>query len=104
MDLEALLLGMEPVAALGVGIAALALAPLIGALGKSEVGKSLEDSGRELTKSGIKWGLETFEKVQETVAEAGESWNDLVAEARSEARNAKNSAKSDPPTEIEITQ
>jgi hypothetical protein len=32
MDLEALLLGIEPVAALGVGAAALALAPLISAL------------------------------------------------------------------------
>ncbi|MDB9395704.1 hypothetical protein PN479_09925 [Microcystis aeruginosa CS-573] len=41
MDLEALLLGIEPVAALGVGAAALALAPLIGALGNPEVGKSL---------------------------------------------------------------
>jgi hypothetical protein len=104
MDLEALLLGVEPVAAIGVGIAALVLAPVIGALGNPEVGKSLANSGRDLTKSGIKWGLETFEKVQETVAEAGESWNDLVAEAQAEVKNAKNSAKPDAPTEIEIVE
>lgn len=104
MDLEALLLGVEPVAAISVGIAALVLAPVIGALGNPEVGKSLANSGRDLTKSGIKWGLEAFEKVQETVAEAGESWNDLVAEAQAEVKNAKNSAKSDAPTEIEIVE
>lgn len=104
MDLEALLLGIEPVAALGVGAAALALAPLIGALGNPEVGKSLADSGRDLTKNGIKWGLETFEKVQETLAEASESWNDLVAEAEAEIRTAKTSTKSEPPTEVEIAE
>jgi hypothetical protein len=104
MDLEALLLGIEPVAALGVGAAALALAPLIGALGNPEVGKSLAESGRDLTKSGIKWGLETFEKVQETVAEASESWNVLVAEAEAEIRTAKSSAKPEAPTEVEIAE
>ena len=104
MDLEALLLGVEPVAALAVGIAALALAPAISALGNSEAGKSLADSGRDLTKSGIKWGIETFEKVQGTVAEAGESWNDIVAEAEAEIRAAKNSAQSEAPKEVEITE
>lgn len=102
MDLEALLLGVEPVAALGVGVAALALAPLISSLGNSEVGESLANSGRDLTKNGIKWGLETFEKVQETIAEAGESWNDLVAEAQAEVKNTKAQANPSPPTEITI--
>jgi hypothetical protein len=42
--------------------------------------------------------------VQETVAEASESWNDLVAEAEAEIRTAKSSAKPEAPTEVEIAE
>ncbi|ACK68689.1 conserved hypothetical protein [Gloeothece citriformis PCC 7424] len=104
MDLEALLLGLEPAVALGVGIAALAVAPVIGALGNTEIGKNLSDSGRTLAKHGIKSGMETFEKIQETVAEVGESWNDIVAEAQQERKSARNSQKNPEPQNISISE
>lgn len=103
MDFEALLLGAEPVVALGAGIGALALGSAIIALGNSEAGKPLVESGRNLTKHGIKWGIEAFETVQGNVAEAGETWNDIVAEAQAEVRNAKKTAVTTP-NSVEITE
>lgn len=104
MDLEALLLGLEPAVALGVGLAALAVAPVVGALGNTEIGKSLSESGRSLAKHGIKSGMETFEKIQETVAEVGESWNDMVAEAQQERKVERNSQNSAEPQNISISE
>jgi len=103
MEFEALLLGVEPAIALGAGLAALALAPVLGALGNTEASKTLSESGRNLTKDGIKWGIETFDKVQGAVAEAGETLNDIVAEARTEARTPKNSSTPPQPKEVEIS-
>ncbi len=102
MDLEALLLGVEPMVALGLGLAALLVAPLVGALGNTEAGQSLVDSGRSMTKHGIRIGVETFNKVQETLAEVGESWNDLVAEAKAEVKVERNAAKAEQARRIEI--
>ncbi len=101
MDFEALLLGVEPAVAFGVGLTALAFGSAMSALGNTEVGKSLTESGRTLTKNGIKWGIETVEKVQGTVAEAGETWNDLVAEAQLEIKTGKNTTQT-APKEVEI--
>ncbi len=98
MEFEALL----PVAALGAGIAALALAPVIGALGNTEVSKSLSETGRNLTKNGIKMGIEAYENVQATLAEAGETWNDIVAEAKTEVKAKKTATATEQPTEVEI--
>jgi hypothetical protein len=102
MEFEALLLGAEPIVAFGAGLGALALGSAIVALGNSEAGQPLVESGRDLTKHGLKWSLETLDKVQETFAEAGESWNDLVAEARSEIKESKVAAEANPPQEVEI--
>ena len=83
------LLGIEPVFALGVGLAALAIAPVIGALGNPDAGETVAQTGRDMTKHGIKLGIEAVDTVQTHLAEAGESWNDLIAEAQSEIRTAK---------------
>ncbi|MCA2552481.1 MAG: DUF5132 domain-containing protein [Microcystis sp. M04BS1] len=83
------LLGIEPIFALGVGLAALAIAPAIGALSNSETGEKVAETGRDMTKQGIKWGAEAADTVQTYLAEASESWNDLVAEAQAEIRTAK---------------
>jgi hypothetical protein len=42
-----------------------------------------------LIKGGLKFGMETTEKLQSSFAEATESWNDLVAEAKSEVDTRK---------------
>jgi hypothetical protein len=102
MEFEALLLGAEPIVAFGAELGALALGSALVSLGNSEAGKPLVQSGRDLTKHGLKWGMEAFGKVQETVAEAGESWNDIVAEARSEIKETKASAEAVAPREVEI--
>jgi hypothetical protein len=83
------LLGIEPIFALGAGLAALAIAPAIGALSSSEAGQKVAETGRELTKEGIKRSVEVVDSVQTYLAEATESWNNLVAEAQAEVRNGK---------------
>ncbi len=104
MDFEALLLGIEPVAAFGLGAAAIAIGSTLSLLGNTEAGQSITESGRDLTKQGIKWGIDTFEKVQGNIAEAGESWNDLVAEAQSEIRASQNSKVAPEPKEVNISE
>ncbi|WP_013334280.1 DUF5132 domain-containing protein [Gloeothece verrucosa] len=75
----------------GIGVAALVvLAPIVGYL-NPEVGKAMSDSGRNLAKTGIKFGLDAYEKLQGSVVEAGQSWEDLVAEAKLEKEMDKNS-------------
>lgn len=83
------LLGIEPVVALGVGLGALAIAPVISVLSNTETGQKVADTGRDLTKQGLKWGIETADNVQSYFAEASESWNDMVAEAQAEIRDSK---------------
>lgn len=75
----------------GIGVAALVvLAPIVGFL-NPQVGKAMSDSGHNLAKTGITIGIDTYEKLQSFVAESGQSWEDLVAEAKSEHETAKNS-------------
>ena len=100
MEWEALLLGLEPAAALGVGIAALVLAPVIGAVANPEFSKSLGESGRNLTKNGVKFGMEAYDSFQNSFAEVTESWNDLVAEAKAERETSRNAKQ--PSSKIEI--
>lgn len=102
MELEALLLGLEPIVALGIGIAAIALTPLIGSIINPELGQNLSDSGKNLAKQGIRVGMETYDKIQSGVAEAAESWNDLVAEAQAELELSRNTRQ--PPRQVEIVQ
>jgi hypothetical protein len=99
-----LLLGIEPIVALSVGVAAMAIAPVIGALGNTEAGQKVADTGRDMTKNGLKWGLEAFDKIQSNLAEAGESWNDLMAEAQSEVKTAKKAQATSKIKEVVITE
>ncbi len=98
MELEALFLGLEPVTALAVGVGVLALAPLVGMATKSE----LADSARETAKKGLVFVFETFDKAQSAVAEAGESFQDLVAEAKAERAASQNGAAA-PPQEVNLS-
>lgn len=105
MEFEALFLGLEPLAALAVGIGALALAPVVGIVGKvmghDKLGEPLAESAKENTKKAMVWGLDTIENVQSAFAEAEESFRDLVADAQAErvAKKAPNYAE---PREVEI--
>lgn len=100
MELEALLLGLEPMTAAVIGIGALALAPVVGAIDAS-TGHNLSETGRSAAKSSLIWVFQAFDKVQSSVAEAGESFQDLVAEAKADM-NAKNGASEPSPREVTI--
>ena len=59
----------------------------------------MASTGRDLTKRGLKVGVVVADKVSEVtksvvhnVSEMGESFNDLVAEARADLAEAKNSS------------
>lgn len=82
-ELETLLLGLEPITALTIGVGALLLAPAIGAV-NSLTGNSISDSSRSAAKTGLIWVFEAFDHTQGAVAEAGESLQDLIAEAKSD--------------------
>ncbi len=101
MEFEALLLGIEPLTVLAVGIGAAAVAPVVGAV-DSMTGHSLTESARTAAKQGLVWAFETYEKAQATMAEASESFQDLVAEARSEIITTKAEADSSEPREVTI--
>jgi hypothetical protein len=112
-ELEALLLGIEPITALAVGAGAILLAPLADAVGDTfkederiaDLGESITTSARQAAKDAMIWGLDLLEDIQSGFAEAQESFNDLLAEAR-EAREVKRSNQSDDVTEprsIDIT-
>lgn len=109
MELEALLLGLEPLTALGIGVGSLLLAPVVGVVGSamgsdSALGNSLSESSRSLAKTGVGWAVDTFDKTQTFFAETGESFQDLVAEAKNDLKNSK-SAKAEQnssPHQVEI--
>lgn len=81
----------ETLLAFGVGASLVALAPLVRRYGSQQVGDSMSDTGRSLAKQGIKLGVTVAgvastaaQSVARGAAEAAESFNDLVAEARAE--------------------
>jgi hypothetical protein len=81
----------ETLLAFGVGASLVALAPLVRRYGSQQVGDSMSDTGRSLAKRGIKMGVAVAgvastaaQSVARGAAEAAESFNDLVAEARAE--------------------
>jgi len=104
MDFEALFLGIEPVVAFSLGAAALAIGTGVSLLGKTEAAKPILDAGRDLTKNGIKWVIDTTDVVKSNVAEASETWNDLVAEAQAEHNASKNSKVAPEPTQVSISE
>ncbi|MEW6248603.1 MAG: DUF5132 domain-containing protein [Nitrospirota bacterium] len=68
-----------------VGVAAAIVAPT--------VLPALASGFRPLAKAAVKGGLMIYDAVKETVAEAGEQLNDLVAEARSEMAESATEAE-----------
>ena len=106
MEFEALFLGLEPLAALAVGIGALALAPVVTTIGKAmghdKLGEPLAESAKEHTKKAMVWGLDTIENAQSAFAEAEESFRDLVADAQAERTAKKAQTNHAEPREVEI--
>ncbi|MGG6269464.1 hypothetical protein ACQ4M3_28445 [Leptolyngbya sp. AN03gr2] len=100
-ELEALLLGLEPVTALTIGVGALLVAPVVGAI-DSMTGGNVSDGARNAAKTGLVWAFEAFDKVQHTVAETSESVQDLIAEAKSEMGESKNGSSEPSPREVTI--
>src|ERR1051326_8028410 len=77
--------GLEGMGWIGAGIAAVVLAPaLIPAIGKGL---------RPVAKSAVKGYLTVADRAREWVAESGEQWQDLVAEAKAEHENRVNESE-----------
>ena len=78
------------------GIGAALLAPIVLPV--------LGQNGKPLVKAALKEGILLYEKGKEAFAEATDSWEDLVAEAKYElAQDQREEAKSaTPPTTVEI--
>ena len=107
---------LEMLVAFGIGAGLMALAPAVSAVtGGSKLSRSMSETGRDLTKRGLKLGVVVADKVSEAsksvahnVAELGESFNDLVAEARADlaqeraGKTSANGASSDTVTEVTI--
>ena len=106
MEFEALFLGLEPLTALALGCGALALAPIVTTVGKAmghdNLGEPLAESAKEHTKKAMVWGLDAFENVQSSFAEAEESFRDLVADAQAERMSKKAQTPHPEPREVEI--
>lgn len=106
MEFEALFLGIEPLAALAVGLGAVVLVPVVNAVGKAvgqeDLGAPLAETARESTKKVIVWSLEAFDKAQVSFAEAEESFQDLVADAKAEYATQRTVSESVTPHEVEI--
>jgi hypothetical protein len=101
MELEALLLGLEPMTALAVGVGALVIAPVIGAV-DSLTGHNIAESTRSVAKTGMVWAFEAFDKTQSAAAEVSESFQDLMAEAKAERMSSKNGTAEAIPREVTI--
>ena len=101
MELEALLLGLEPMTALAVGIGTLAIAPLVGAV-DSLTGHNLSESTRSAAKTSLVWAFEAFDKTQSAAAEVSESFQDLIAEAKADRMAPKNGSVDSVPREVTI--
>lgn len=104
MELESLLLGIEPLTALAVGIGALVFIPVVEAIGldPNKWGESLSESTRKVTKDGLIWGFEIVDNAQSTFAEIEESFRDLLAEARAEHTLKKSQSEKVEPRVIEV--
>ncbi|PMB51012.1 DUF5132 domain-containing protein [Fischerella thermalis CCMEE 5205] len=101
MELEALLLGLEPMTAAVIGVGALVLVPVVSAL-DSATGHNVSESARNAAKTGLIWTFEAIDKAQSTFAEASESFKDLVAEAKAERSSSKNGTSDSTPREVTI--
>jgi hypothetical protein len=106
---------LEVLVAFGIGAGLMALAPAVAAVtGGNKLSRSMADTGRDLTKRGLKVGVIVIDKVSEAttsvvhnVSELGESFNDLVAEARADlvqdrANSSNNGAAVEKVTEVTV--
>ncbi len=99
MELEALLFGLEPVVAATIGLGALVLAPVIGAIDNA-TNNQLSESTRSAAKSGLVFAFQAYDQVQASAAQVGESLQDLIAEAKAET--AHNPQSDSSPREVII--
>ncbi len=100
----------ETLLAFGVGAGLVGLAPLARRFGGDQLGDSMSATGKSLAKRGIKMGVvvagvasTAAQSVARGAAEAAESFNDLVAEARSELRDSAEAAKATPSGRVDQT-
>lgn len=100
-ELEALLLGIEPLTALVVGVGAVVLVPAVSVI-DSMTGSNLSESTRSVAKTGLVWAMETAEKAQHTFAEASESVQDLIAEAQADMSGSRSNTTETIPREVPI--
>ena len=99
--------------AFGLGAGLVALAPLVRRYGNPQVGDSMSATGKSLAKRGIKVGVAVAgvastaaQSVARGAAEAAESFNDLVAEARAEMKaspGASEDSVAEPATPAQAT-
>lgn len=94
------MLELETLLAFGIGAGLVALAPVVAAVAgrESKLTKGVTQTGRTLTKQGLKVGLVVADKAGEAVrgishglSEVGESFSDIIAEARADMAQAKDS-------------
>jgi hypothetical protein len=100
-ELEALLFGLEPLTAIAVGVGAVVMVPVVSAV-DSMTGSNLSESTRTVAKDGLVWAFEVFDKAQHTFAEASESVQDLIAEAKADLADTKNGSEDKMPREVTI--
>ena len=107
---------LELLVAFGICAGLMALAPAVSAVtGGSKLSDSMNETGRDLAKRGLKLGVVVADKVSDltkgvvhNVAEMGESFNDLVAEARADldqeraSQSSGNGSAAQPVTEVTI--
>lgn len=92
------MLELETLVAFGIGAGLVALAPVVAALAGKDSGitRGVTQTGRSLTKQGLKVGLVVADKagaavrgISHGLSEVGESFSDIVAEARADMAQAK---------------
>ena len=92
-----LLFGIEPLTALVVAASAAILAPVVSVLGNtlanSNLVESISQSARSVTKDTFVFGMEVIENTQTAIAEAQESFQDILDEAKSEYVSKKTTEK-----------
>ena len=96
------MLELETLLAFGLGAGLMALAPVVAAVaGKdSKITGAVSGTGRSSTKQGLKLGLVVADKTSSAVkgigrglAEVGESFTDVLAEARADLAQPSKAAK-----------
>jgi len=89
---------LEALIAMGVGAALVAVAPLVASVTGREhrITNAISGAGRSLTKQGLKVGIciadrssGLVRRVGQGLSEAGESFTDLLAEAKADLEQAK---------------